>query len=167
MKLYIGVDNGTSGTICLMGQNGEVLHFDETPIKKEQSYTKTAQIISRIDIKALQNLIEPILKRYKFAIAVIERPLVNPKMFKATMSAMRSLEATLCVLESLKIAVQYVDSKEWQRELLPSGIKGSPELKKASVDIASRLFPQFQEIIENHKDGDGLLIAEWARRKNL
>lgn len=48
--------------------------------------------------------------------------------------------------------------------LLPKGISGE-ELKKASLDIGGRLFPQFKEY--NHPDRDSLLIAEYARRKNL
>lgn len=167
MRVYLAIDNGTSGTICMMKSDGEVLFFLETPIKEEQSYTKTKQIISRIDVKELTRIIRLYREDNMDILAIIERPLVNPKMFRTTMSAMRSLEATLCILESLDIGIQYVDSKEWQKVLLPSGIKGSPELKKASLDIASRLFPKCKETINKHGDGDALLIAEWARRSNL
>ena len=59
----------------------------------------------------------------------------------------------------------YVDSKEWQKVMLPKGVKGSEELKKSSLDIGNRLFPQFEE--NKHKDRDSLLMAEWARRNNL
>lgn len=60
----------------------------------------------------------------------------------------------------------YCDSKHWQRILLPKGAKG-PELKKASMDIGCRLFPEHEKLIRKHKDADGLLIAEWARRENF
>ena len=59
----------------------------------------------------------------------------------------------------------YVDSKDWQKVLLPKGTKGSDELKKASLDIGNRLFPQFAD--NKHKDRDGILIAEYGRRLNL
>lgn len=162
MKYYLGIDNGTSGTIALVDGDGVVSFFMETPIKIEQSYTKTKKNISRIDVVKLME----VLSTYKDLdiLAVIERPLVNPKMFVTTMSAMRALEATLCVLEHLKIGVRYEDSKSWQKDMLPSGVKGSPELKKASLDIASRLFPKWEDIIKKHGDGDALLIAEWSRR---
>ncbi|GAH84395.1 unnamed protein product, partial [marine sediment metagenome] len=97
----------------------------------------------------------------------IERPYVNPQGFKATASALRCLEATLIAIEALGLSYQYMDSKEWQREMLPLGLKGTAELKKASVDIGCRLFPQYAEQIRKHKDGDSLLIAEYARRKGL
>jgi hypothetical protein len=164
MKIYIGIDNGTTGSIGILSENKEICEFLETPSKKEQSYTKTKQNISRIDFPVIYKLLED----YKdSSFAIIERPLVNPKMFKTTMSAMRALEATLCAIEGLEIAHQYIDSKQWQKELLPQGTKGSVELKKASKEIGIRLFPQHKELIEKHKDADGILIAEFARRNNL
>ena len=50
-KLYIGIDNGTSGTIGILGEHNNL--FIETPIIKEQSYTKKKEMISRIDINRL------------------------------------------------------------------------------------------------------------------
>ena len=88
----------------------------------------------------------------------------NPARFEATCSAMRALEAELTVLELYQVPYIFVDSKEWQRELLPKGIVGAPELKKASLDIGKRLFP---EVLLKHPDRDGILIAEYARRKGL
>ena len=81
------------------------------------------------------------------------------------MTAMRCFEAELTALEMSGIRFMFIDSKEWQKELLPKGISGSEELKKASLDIGNRLFPQFKGV--KHKDRDGILIAEYARRKNL
>ncbi len=90
--------------------------------------------------------------------------MVNPMRFMATTSALRSLESTLTVIEYLKLPLSYIDSKEWQKLLLPQGIKGSDELKKASLDIGCRLFPQHSDLIKRHKDADGLLMAEYCRR---
>jgi hypothetical protein len=47
--------------------------------------------------------------------------------------------------------------------LLPKGIKGSDELKKASLDVGVRLFPK----LPLKKDADGILIAEYMRRKYI
>ena len=59
-------------------------------------------------------------KHNRYAVmASIERPMVNPKRFEATVSALRALEATLIVLESLNIGKEYCDSKGWQKALLP------------------------------------------------
>jgi hypothetical protein len=97
----------------------------------------------------------------------MERPCVNPGRFTTTLSAMRAFEATTIVIENLGLTVQEtIDSKRWQHKLLP-GIKGSPNLKKASMELGIELFPQHKDLIIKHKDADALLIAEWARRNNL
>jgi hypothetical protein len=89
--------------------------------------------------------------------------MVNSTRFNASLSAIRALEATLIALEESKLPYEYIDSKEWQKHLLPKGLKGSDELKKASLDIGKRLFPS----LELKKDADGVLIAEYLRRKQL
>lgn len=161
---YIGIDNGTSGTIGIIGPNST--HFIKTPIKKEQSYTKKKQGISRIKFHEFRKFImnnTEVGKRF----AIFERPLVNPSMFRTTMSAMRTLEAELIIIESLKIPYTYVDSKEWQKIFLPAGIKGSAQLKRASMDIGCRFFPEHSNLICRHKDADGLFIASWGAKKGL
>ena len=159
MKTYIGIDNGISGSIGIT--NGVSVIFAKTPITYGQDYTKKKKNISRINVNKLVDLLRP----YKddHCLALIERPMVNPGRFHNSISAVRSLEATLVILEQFKIPIQFVDSKEWQKVMLPSGIKGSDLLKKASKQIGERLFPQFKF----KKDADGMLIAEWARRANL
>jgi len=165
MRYYIGIDNGVTGTIAVLSEDKSLQYFVETPAIHEQSYTKKKKNIGRIYYGGLCEILE----KYKDenCIAIVERPLVNPGLFNATLSAVRALEATLIALESFNIEIRYIDSKEWQRELLPQGLKGSAQLKKASLDISSRLFPIHKELINKHKDGDALLIAEYARLKNL
>jgi hypothetical protein len=111
----------------------------------------------------LKNFKEDVREEIEKVIAYIERPMVNPTRFQATASALRALEATLIILEELKIPYIYVDSKEWQKDLLPKELKGE-ELKEASLNIGKRLFPKID--FTGFKDADGLLIAEWGRRKN-
>ena len=168
-KLYIGIDNGTSGTIGILGEHNMV--FIETPIVKEQSYTKKKEIISRVDINKLYEVFAEAMNNEgcqpSDCMVVMERPMINPQMFKTSMSASRTLEAELCVVEMLSMPHMYIDSKQWQREILPRGIKGSPELKKASKDIGKRLFPVHEFLIDKHKDADGILIAYWARKNHL
>lgn len=155
--IILAIDNGVTGSIAVLDREGNVKLFEPTPTKKEQSYTKTKQNITRIDVNKLKKLLtldEPCK-------CWIERPLVNPGRFKATISAMRALEATLIVLEELQIPFSFVDSKQWQRVLLPSGLEKG-QTKKAAVDIARRMFPKIVT-----KDADALLIAEYARRLEI
>jgi DNA mismatch repair ATPase MutL len=153
----LSADNGTSGAIAVLSEKGAI--YIETPIKKEQSYTKKKQIISRIDYNALYSFV------FKFAketpVIVMERPCVNPGRFKTTISAIRALEATCIVLEQLGLDYKVIDSKRWQNELLPN-VKGSENLKKASKELGIMLFPEHKELIEKHKDADALLIATWV-----
>ena len=163
-RLFIGIDNGVTGTIGMVGENEPV--FVEVPVKKEQNYTKKKDIITRIDICALSDILRDAAKdlRPDEVFIGIERPLINPKFFAATVSAARAFEAELCTIESLGFGFMFLDSKEWQKSLLPQGIKGSAEQKSESMDIACRLFPTLSEEIKKHKDGDGILIAEYLRR---
>ena len=160
-KIFAGVDNGVSGTIGFVGDSIEPMIF-HTPIIKEQDYTKCKKIISRLDYSKFMELFDSYNKND--IIVVQERPLINPARFKASISASRCHEAELIMIEVMGIRHMFVDSKEWQKELLPKGCSGE-ELKKASLDIGNRLFPQFDNI--KHPDRDGILIAEYARRNHF
>lgn len=165
-KIYIGIDNGVSGTVGWSGicQNGQHT-FGQTkkPTFSEQSYTKAKGNIARLNFKEYMIIVGKIKSLSENCIALVERPMVNPGRFKASTSALRCLEAELIALEMMEIPIQYIDSKQWQKEMLPKGIKGAPELKKASIDIGKRMFPS----LKCKPDADGILIAEWARRKGL
>lgn len=165
MKTIIAIDNGVSGSIAVLG-NESLQLFVKTPVKKELSYTKTKQYISRIDFKALMNLLGIIKADYRVldTLVLIERPMVNPTRFKASVSGLRAFEATLIAIELSHFAFQYEDSKKWQKAMLPAGLKGD-ELKKASLEVGNRLFPVFASV--KHPDRDSLLMAEYARRANL
>lgn len=156
-KYYIGIDNGVSGTMAILG--AETPLFAKIPTIKVQDYTKKKKEITRLDFGSFKELLET----YKEdAFLVLERPLVNPTRFMASASALRCHEAELIAIEEVGIPYCFCDSKDWQRELLP---KGTTDTKMASLEIGKRLFPSYREF--KHPDRDALLIAEWARRKNL
>lgn len=159
--VYIGIDNGVTGSIGIISE--EEYSFFKTPTIKQQDYTQKKKNISRIDTKLLYELLMDLGFR-KDVKAIIERPMINSMRFNSSISAARALEATLIVLEDLDISYTFIDSKSWQKELLPIGVKSSPELKAASFDIGCRLFPSTEESIIKQKDADGLLIAEWLKR---
>lgn len=162
-KIWVGIDNGVSGTIGWSGYHkGEHIFGQvKTPVFKEQNYTKAKANVSRVDVKKLSEILEE-FKEMNTLCIFMERPMINPGRWTASISAVRALEATLNVLEFLELSFQYIDSKEWQKVMLPSGLKGMDELKKASVSIGKRLFPS----VNCSPDADGILIAEWARRGN-
>lgn len=167
MRYYIGIDNGVTGSVGIISEDKSVIEFFETPVIKQLNYQKSVKNINRVIVPELREK----LALYQSSgneivpLAIVERPMVNPTRFDASTSALRALEATLIVLEGLKIPYRFIDSKEWQKQLLPKGLKGSDKLKKASYDVGHRLFPDISTKI--HKDFDGLLIAEYARLNSL
>lgn len=158
--IYIGIDNGVSGSIGIITPDTSL--FLPTPVFSGQDYTKTKKNITRVDYQKLYALLEE-YSNEESVIVGLERPMVNPSRFVATTSALRALESTLICLESLSMPYMFLDSKEWQKELLPKGIKGSTELKKASLDIGNRLYPKFKD--SKLKDRDGILIAHFLKTK--
>ncbi len=183
MKYYIGIDNGVSGSICVLDEDGKVELYEPTPVIKCLNYTKVKEYINRVDGIMLYNMLEPY--EDKEVTVCIERPMVNPQRWKASVSAIRCDEATLINLEALDLPYRYVDSKEWQKEMLPTrpepkrAFKGATdaekkllkkqrtayqaETKTLSLAVGKRLFPK----LDFEKDADAALIAEWARRNNL
>ena len=180
--ICIGADNGISGSWGFISEYGTNQY--STPIKLDLNYQKTkVKHITRIDVVRLHELIWYELEEYwkkKFGNSatysinvnqiiqevrcMIERPMVNPTRFEATTSALRALEATLITLERLRIGYEYVDSKAWQKVLLPvvskeQYSKDKQIYKKLSLEVGQRMFPH----IEFGKDADGILIASYCQ----
>lgn len=161
-KLYIGIDNGVTGSIGWTNGNG-VFGQIPTPTFSQLSYTKKKKNITRINSQVLFDTMNTLVNLGTPLFASIERPMINPTRFAASMSAMRALECTQTILDWLQIPYQFVDSKEWQGMLLPKGITGPSERKKAGIDVAKRLYPS----LTCTPDADGILIAEASRRLRL
>ena len=183
MKYYIGIDNGVTGGICVVNDIGEVKLYEKTPVKKCLNYTKKKEFLNRLDGVALAEMLKPFADA---CIVAIERPMLNPSRWKASVSALRCDEATLIVLEMLNIPYRYIDSKEWQSEMLPKRkapprtadkkatsvekaqlriqkAKFKKETKELSLAVGNKLFP----LLTFKDDADPVLIAEWARRTKL
>ena len=171
--IFIGIDNGVSGSIGIIDEEGKA-HLFPTPTKSDLNYQKTkVKHITRIDVGTLRSLLKDFLyepgklhtPENKLSVkAAIERPMVNPQRFEASTSALRALEATLIVLESLGIGKEYLDSKAWQKKLLPyitvADKKEYPaKLKKVSLEVGQRMYPELEW--DKFKDADGILIARY------
>jgi len=176
--IYCGIDNGVSGQIGIIDEQGNG-HLFPTPTKSALNYQKTkVKHITRIDVQAFRELLQPFLylpglqhtPSNKVLVKVaIERPMVNPLRFEATTSALRALEATLIVLESLGLGYEFMDSKDWQKKQLPyisvADKKEYPaKLKQVSKEVGMRLYPNIGW--DKFKDGDGVLIAKQLKENN-
>lgn len=156
--VYIGIDNGVTGSIGIIHPAGYSYHI--IPSIKQQDYTKKKKIVSRINTSILMELI----RNHKHVQIAIERPMINGQRFNASLSAARALEAVLIVVEQLGFGYKFIDSKAWQTEMLPKGTKSNIELKAMSCYIGERMFPDVSEEIVKCGDADGILIAEWLKR---
>lgn len=154
-KVYIGLDNGVTGTIGIITPDDEQVLA--TPIKTQQDYTKKKQQISRLNY----DLFHAILDMYPFCFVGLERPMVNATRFKASISGVRIFEAQLVAIEHLKIPYIVIDSKVWQKEFFPIGY-ASGQTKELSNQVGRRLFPK---VTNPFKDYDGLLIAKYLQLK--
>ena len=163
-KTVIFIDNGNTGSMGWYGEAGS--GFCMVPVKTRMSHHVKPHKIKAVDGPALSCIISDIIKNTghggEGVIVCRERPMINPKRWKASLSASRSDEAETIVLEAAGIPFIYVDSKTWQHGTLPSsGTKGvtSSTLKAESMAEGLRLFPEFSTLIKKHKDADGILGA--------
>lgn len=102
LKFYIGIDNGVTGSIGIVGKDLTYYNMVKTPVISGQDYTKAKKNISRVDVKVLAEIIAD-LQEHAPCVAIVERPMKNPARFEATCSAMRALEAELTVLELYQV----------------------------------------------------------------
>jgi hypothetical protein len=160
-KTYIGIDLGLNGAIVIFHPDGYI------------EKAKMPVIGKLIDIPSLKYIIGR-----KDAVVVFEDLGVIFGTSKATAFSMGYqvgiLEA-LCV--SLKLPYHKVKAKVWQKEMF----QGVPELTKSgkrdtkgmALIACQRIFPNqdltFTERAKKPHDGlvDAMLIAEYAKRKNL
>ncbi len=163
-RITVGVDNGTSGSIAIIGPDGSI--FESMPTKKALM-GKAGKVINRINHSALDDILLPYTESGGCEIrAFVERPFTgSPMMINTCILSARSFEAVIIVLEQAGIGYTVVDSKEWQRAVL-GDVKGSAALKQASRLRGPQIYPAHAKAIETHGDADGLLIAHFYHHQN-
>lgn len=158
-RVTFGIDNGTSGSIAIIGPDGVI--FEPMPTK-QSLMGKKGKVIKRIDHSRLDDIIS-VYQGAPMGIEVhayIERPFTGGAMMINVMTlAARAYESVLIVLEQNGIGHTTVDSKEWQAACIP-GVKGSSELKLASRLRGVQQYPKLASTINDHGDADGLFIAK-------
>ena len=150
--ITIGIDNGTSGSWSVLG-NGWV-YFAPVPTKMSL-LGKMERRITRIDVPPLLQT----LRKSKGDRAYVERPFTG-RFLNAVLPAQRAFEAVLIALETAGVPYEVIDSKVWQKPML-GAVKGSENLKRASMELGIKLYPQLAYQITKHGDADGLLIAHY------
>jgi hypothetical protein len=157
IRFFVGIDNGTSGSVGIVPTEGKAVWF-KIPVRNELSYTKTKKFINRVDLPRLAEFFNAAVPLDADIVCKIERPMVNPMRFNATLSAIRALEALQIFFEGRKVPYGFIDSREWQKKMLPAGLEGSEQLKLAADTVCRRLFPG---VSIAKGGGDSLLIAKY------
>lgn len=158
MKI-IGLDNGTTGSLAVYDTELNIMAIHSLPTKKELSYQKEAKHITRIDFPGMCELLSRIKKGENNIHCFMEKPFnAGPRMMNTALISIRCFEAEVIALEECEIGYTVVSSKIWQKRLLPKGLKGSAELKKAAYDVAKRLYPYLATKL-NLSNADSVLIA--------
>jgi hypothetical protein len=161
-KIFAAFDNGVSATIGAVSEDGEWTMFRKVPTYREQEYMKTkVRFMTHIDQDAVAEVLAELARKGELVL-VTERPFVNPRMFKATMSGVRAHEILLAALRTAGVVLHDTwDSKHWQKPVLGDCETG--ETKPRSLEVGCELYPQHAEAIKKHGDADGLLMAHWLR----
>jgi hypothetical protein len=150
--ISVGIDNGVTGSLAVV-KDGNLVLFAKTPTIKVPHYGKGKGKFQRVDAPRLRDLLFPFSS---CNVLRIERPMINPGRFAASVSAARAFEATLIVLEDLGMcAPTVVDSKAWQKKWLGA----CEDLKAESRLLAVSLFPKWEATITKHGDGDAVFLA--------
>lgn len=176
-NLVIGIDNGTTGTMCSWILEKGLKDFIETPSKRVLNYQKQINYIDRLDHDLFQNWIKNQIKSaksiYKSEIKVIiilERPMVNPKRFDASLMAVRTFESTLVILQQMNLNYIVIDSKQWQhyffgKETTFIDLKFESLKKGLEVIDEYKNLDNIKQLIKKHGDADALLITKFAIEK--
>lgn len=156
---YIGIDNGVTGSICVIDLIESSERIAPIPTFVAPDYQKSGRNITRIDVNRLKEILEPYSKIN--SLIGLEKPMVNPNLLLASFSALRALEATLIVIESLKMKYVYIGSKDWQKHFYGKAVSD----KKLFLQIAKRYTRIFDQ--GDYKDADAFLIAKYMQEKNM
>lgn len=158
MKI-IGLDNGTTGSLSVYDTSLNIMALHILPVKKELDYTKKAKHITRIDFPGMCELLTRIKAGNNDIHCFMEKPFMAGAIFMQTsINAFRCMESELIALEECELGYTVINSKDWQKKLIPEGIKGREELKKAALDVARRLYPYLSEKLTK-ENADSVLIA--------
>ena len=157
MTVYIGIDNGVSGAVAALNQNG--LQYAKIPIVKEYGR-------NMVDATRLQTLILEFLDFDGEAAIVYERP-TGSKSARAGASMAASFAVVDSVLKLNGLRREAITPTKWQRNWW-----GKVENTKAeALRVARGIWPDEKFLATERSkvphDGivDACLIAEWCRQR--
>lgn len=148
-QLFIGIDPGASGSICLLD-----------PLRKQTAFMDTTRPFREIVDWLLQAKDEGLMR-----FALLEEVHSIPKMSaKSNFTFGRNYQLMHCALMAANYPYDLVQPKKWQKAIgVPVKTRGGAAMKKAVLGIAERLYPEAELYGPKggHLDGrsDALMIA--------
>ncbi len=164
--IVMGIDNGVSGAVAWMDDQGMCPHVAPTPTITVKAGKRTR---TKYDEPGMRSLLQRVIRRVPVRVA-IEAARVSPKFpaFSAGV-LMEGYGLWRGLLVGLGVPYEVVEPRRWQKALLDGLPKG--DTKAASVLVAKRLFPAVslrrteRSRTDDHNIADALLIAEYGRRQ--
>ena len=178
MKYFCGIDIGKNGALCVIDENGSIIEKHKTPTIGANKLIDTVEFLS---------IIEHIRDTYNCGFYYED---LKP-IFSASKKAVASLIGSAKMLEGILLALRLkhhsIMAKEWQAEMfkgIPIVLKDSTKINNSksgkSKDTKAMALLSARRIWANEsfksskaqrveQDGivDALLIADFARRKNM
>jgi hypothetical protein len=155
---WIGIDIGLKGGIVAVDEDKNITIAVPMPTCRIGKKTN-------LDIVALAHMMESWPRR-EISMICIEQPGSHMPSAAATASCNYQFGVCVGLLYRIACANTILRAQTWQKEYAIAGTKGNT--KTQAKAIASALYPDAGRTILGHEGMvDALLIAEYARRKNL
>ena len=159
MKSWAGIDNGISGAIAILREDGS-FRVEHVPVCEVGKSTF-------IDSEALAD----ILFQEGLPFTVFEQGQKQPKFgCKGNFANGDSFATVRTVLRLTKTPSMYVNPKQWQKDIF-AGIRGTADnTKGASIEFCRRVYPHISLIpprcrVADDNFADAICMAHWSRTK--
>jgi len=160
---WVGVDNGTSGSISILGQCGQLITWFPMPIKKHKG-------TNEVDAVSLMN--ELFNYPRNTTCFAVEEP-IGAKSYRAAVSMAASFHAIRAYVELTYSPARLtrVHAKEWQKDILGKIPKGG-DTKEIALRKARELWPDEDWIwgkrcrVPHGGAVDATIIAYWNWRRH-
>ena len=152
MKLYIGIDPGAAGGVCVIDEGGDIrLIANMAKITEPELVRHLSEIAPHV------------------AIATLEKVGAMPKQgLSSTFKFGRNVGMMEGLLMGVGIPYEMVTPQTWQKSLGVSRTDPSQAKtahKRSLKEAAQRFFPKFVKHITNNT-ADAVLMAEFCRRRH-
>jgi len=168
-KIYIGIDPGKSGAVAIINEDKSVQIFD-TPTTKIETNQKTKSGNKKKKNLYLESEMVNLLKQFqgKNVHIALEKVHSMPGQGVSSMFSMgEGYGLWRGIMSAFQLSYTLITPQSWKKEML----HGLGKEKSISCYRAKQLFPNVELYTKNGRAldgrGDALLLAEYARRKNL